>query len=119
MALNSAQQCVIAQLVRVGMPKPVIRAILDIDMRTLQGYIDDNNLQVVDETISISRGKTPQAIHRAAKTFVEHRNLYELMEVLNDLDPESRALLYREIAQILESEGQGKKAPAGRNGHGA
>jgi hypothetical protein len=118
MALKSAEQCIIAQLVRVGMPKPVIRAILDIDMRTLQGYIDDNNLQVVDETIAISRGKTPQAIHRAAKTFVEHRNLYELMEVLTGLPQELRALLYREIAQILESEGKGKKAPAGGNGHG-
>ena len=119
MALTSAQQCIIAQLVRVGMPKSVIRAILDIDMRTLQGCIDDNNLQVIDETISISRDKTPQVIHRAAKTFVEHRNLYELMEILNGLDQESRALLYREIAQILESEGKGKKAPAGGNGHGS
>jgi hypothetical protein len=119
MALTSAQQCIIAQLVRVGMPKPVIRAILDIDMRTLQGYIDDNNLQVVDETISLSRGQTPQAIHRAAKTFVEHRNLYDLMAVLNGLAQESRALLYREIAQILESEGKGKKPPEGGNGHEA
>ncbi len=119
MALKSAEQCIIAQLVRVGMPKAVIRAILDIDMRTLQGYIEDNNLQVADETIAISRGKTPQAIHRAAKMFVEHRNLYELMEVLYALPQEARALLYREIAQILESEGTGMPARAGTKGHGA
>ena len=116
MALKPYEQCTIAQLIRGKMPKPVIRALLNIDMRTLQGYIDQHNLQVADETITVPRGDTPHAIHRAAKTIVLHRNLYEMMEILSGLVAEERALLYREIAQLLESETT-KMAPA--NGTGA
>ena len=104
MALKPYEQCTIAQLIRGKMPKPVIRALLNIDMRTLQGYIDQHNLHVADETITVPRGDTPHAIHRAAKTIVLHRNLYEIMEILSGLVVEERALLYREIAQLLESE---------------
>ena len=116
MALKAYQQCIIAQLIRAGMPKPVIRAMLTIDMRTLQGYIDENNLQVREDTIAIPRKETPHAIYRAAKTIVERHRLYDMMDILDGLTKGERALLCREVAQLLESAPREKKPANGTKG---
>lgn len=103
MALTPEQTTIATQMLKARVHPSVIRDVLGVDQRTLNGLARKYNL--ASDAKSVSRTNAPPAIRRQAALILKAKDFHSTYAILASLpSPEHTSLLLREIAQKVQSQ---------------